>query len=128
MIKCIGCNDLLREELDIGGKHLVVYNCPRFFPYACALSGILRPGSGITEAVKDCPEQLGAHCILCTKTDLVQYGLEVIFICKEHDKAWGKWLNDHPGKRDYMRPGQRVVKAHWIEVFREFIEDMRIQQ
>lgn len=128
MIKCIGCIDLLREELDIGGKHLVVYNCPRFFPYACALSGLIRPGSGITEAVKDCPEQLGAHCILCTNTDLVFYGLQDVFICKEHDRAWGKWLSEHPLRREHIAPRGRARQANWIEVFREFIEDMRIQQ
>ena len=125
MIKCIGCNDLLREELDIGGKHLVVYNCPRFFPYACALSGLLRPVSGITEAVKDCPEQLGAHCILCSKTELVTYGLQDVFICKEHDRAWFKWLEEHPERRAYLAPRGRSRQSNWIEVFREFIEDMR---
>ena len=130
MIKCVGCYDLLREELDLGGKHLVVYICPDFFPYACALSGLLHPGSGITKAVKacavkDCPEQLGAHCILCTKTDLVTYGLQDVFICKEHDRAWGKWLEEHPERRAYLAPKGRSRKSNWIEVFREFVEDMR---
>ena len=125
MIKCIGCSELLREEIDFDDKHLVVYNCPRFFPYACALSGLIRPGSGITEAVKDCPEQLGAHCILCTKTELVSYGLQDVFICKDHDRAWGKWLEDHPERRSHLAPRGRSVKANWVEVFREFIEDAR---
>jgi len=128
MIKCVGCYDLLREELTLGGKPLIVYNCPRFFPYACALSGLIRPGSGITEAVEDCPEQLGAHCILCTKTELVSYGLQDVFICKEHDRAWGKWLEDHPERRAYLAPKGRLRQSNWIEVFREFIEDMRQEQ
>lgn len=124
-IKCVGCYELLREEIDVGDKHLVVYNCPRYFPYLCALSGLLRPGSGIVEAIKDCPEHLGDHCILCSKTDFVLYGSKVIFICKEHDKAWSKWLKEHPERRAHLAPKGRVRHAHWIEVFREFIEDMR---
>lgn len=125
MIKCVSCIDLIRKELVIGGKHLKVYNCPRYFPYSCALSGLLRPGSGITEAVKDCPEQLGFHCILCIKTDLITYGNQFVFICKEHDQAWAEWLLEHPERRSYLAPKGRSRQSNWVEVFREFIEDMR---
>lgn len=126
MIKCIGCSELLREEIDFDDKHLVVYNCPRFFPYACALSGLFRPGDGITEAVKDCPEQLGAHCILCTKTGVISYGEpRIVYACKEHDQAWGEWLKEHPDRSAYIAPKGRLRRANWVEVFREFIEDTR---
>ncbi len=129
MIKCIGCYGLRRNELTVGGRPLVVYNCPGFFPYECALSGLLLPGSGIVEAVKDCPEQLGEHCILCAKPWVTSYGFPPnVFACKEHDQAWGKWLKDHPDRHAYISPIGRLRKANWVEVFREFIEDMREKQ
>lgn len=129
MIKCVGCAELLREELDLNGKHLVVYNCPSYFPYACALSGLLRPGSGITEAVKDCPEHLGEHCILCAKTELISYGEpNIVFICRDHDQDWGNWLASHTERRAYLAPKGRLKTSNWIEVFREFIEDIRLSQ
>jgi len=125
-IKCIGCLELKRTELNLVSGKVVVYKCHRYFPYMCALSGLLRPGKGIVEAVKDCPERLDEHCILCSSTILTTFGLPpLVFICPEHDKAWGKWLDDHPGKHEYFAPGHRVKKDRWIEVFREFIEDMR---
>lgn len=136
-IKCIGCFDLLREELtisDVAFKRyrrkkpentLVVYNCPRFFPYACALSGLLKPGSGIVEAVKICPDDPLSHCTVCSSTKISHYGGDIVGICKEHDAAWGKWLDEHPERRAYLGPKHRVVKANWVEVFREFVEDMR---
>jgi len=126
-IKCIGCYDLLREELELEGRPLVVYNCPRFFPYACALSGLLRPGSGIIEAVRDCNEDPLSHCVLCSNTKITHYGQDIVSICKEHDAAWGKWLDEHPERRAHLAPRGRSVKANWVEVFREFIEDMRRQ-
>jgi len=128
MIKCVGCYDLLREELDIGGKLLVVYNCPRFFPYACALSGLIRPGSGIVEAVRDCNEDPLSHCVLCSNTKITHYGQDIVSICSKHDLAWGKWLEEHPERRAYLAPKGRSRQSNWIEVFREFIEDMRQEQ
>lgn len=136
-IKCIGCYDLLREELiisDVAFKGyrrnkpentLVVYICPRFFPYACALSGLLHPGSGIIEAVKDCNENPEGHCILCSKIGFMAYGDLPLVTCKEHYKAWSKWLDAHPERLEHIRPRSRVIRANWVEVFREFIEDMR---
>jgi len=125
LIKCIGCIDLLREEVELNGKPLVVYNCPRFFPYATFISGLIRPGKGIIEAVEDCPKRIDEHCILCTKTTLTTFGKRIVYICIEHSKAWSKWLDEHPERRAYFVPKDRVRGANWIEVFREFIEDMR---
>ncbi len=124
-IKCIGCYDLLREELDLTGKKLVVYNCPRFFPYAAALSGLVQPGSGIIEAVRDCNEDPLSHCVLCSNTKVLFYDQDIVSICKEHDAAWRKWLDEHPDRRAHLAPRGRNVKANWVEVFREFIEDKR---
>jgi len=124
-IKCIGCFDLLREEIVRKGVKLVVYTCPRYFPYACALSGLLQPGSGIVEAVKDCPEHPEGHCILCSKTEVTHYGDLPIATCEKHFEAWSKWLNEHPELEKFLHPRGRVITANWIEVFREFIEDMR---
>lgn len=126
-IKCIGCMDLLREELKLEGRTLVVYNCPRYFPYACALSGLLQPGSGIVEAVKDCNENPEGHCILCSKIEVTHYGTLPLATCKEHFDAWSKWLDKHPEREAYLKPKGRVRKANWIEVFREFIEDIRVK-
>lgn len=125
MIKCVGCYDLLREEIEFKDRPLVVYNCPRFFPYATAISGLIRPGKGIVEAARDCPERLDEHCVLCANTDGVTYGIPYVFICKEHSRAWGNWLDQHPERRAYLAPKGRARQANWIEVFREFIEDMR---
>ncbi len=123
-IKCIGCYELLRKEMSVEGRPLVVYNCPRF-PYACALSGLLRPGSGILEANKDCPENPLSHCILCPKTELIHYGQNIVSTCKEHYEAWSKWLDEHPERKAYLKPKGRMNKANWVKVFRDFIEDMR---
>jgi len=127
-IKCIGCYDLLREELTSGGRTLVVYNCPRYFPYTCVLSGLLQPGSGIVETVRDCPDDPLSHCAVCSNTKITHYGQDEVSICHEHDAAWGKWLDEHPDRRAYLAPKGRARKANWIEVFREFVEDMRQQK
>lgn len=127
-IKCIGCYDLLREEVTLEGRPLIVYNCPHFFPYACALSGLLRPGRGIIEAVERCPEDPLSHCVVCSNTEILYYGQEIASVCSKHDKAWQKWLDEHPERRAYFKPRRRVIKANWVEVFREFVEDMREKQ
>lgn len=127
-VKCVGCYDLVREEIIVSGKPLVVYNCPKYFPYRCALSGLLRPGLGVSVAVDDCPQRIDEHCILCHKPPVTSYGdPQRVYACKEHDAAWGKWLDEHPERRAYMAPRHRAIKSRWIEVFREFIEDMRRQ-
>ena len=124
-IKCVGCYDLLREVLVFDGKSLVVYKCPHFFPYACALSGLLRPGSGILKAVEDCPENPLSHCAVCSDTKILLYGQDVISICSKHDAAWSQWLEEHPERMAHLAPRGRSIKANWIEVFREFIEGER---
>lgn len=123
-IKCIGCYDLLREEMTVEGRPLIVYKCSRF-PYACVLSGLLRPGSAIVKMVEDCPEDPLSHCAVCSNTKITHYGQDIVSICKEHDAAWGKWLDEHPDRRAHLAPRGRSVKANWVEVFREFVEDKR---
>lgn len=126
-IKCIGCYHLLREERTLEGRQLVVYACP-LFPYATVISGLLRPGSGIVEAVKLCSEDPLSHCVLCSNTKITHYGQDIVSICKEHDAAWSKWLDIHRDRRAHLAPRGRSVKANWVEVFREFIEGMRRQK
>jgi len=124
-IKCISCLELLQEELTVEGRPLVVYNCPRYFPYAAALSGILRPGSGIVEAIKDCPDDPLSHCVICSNTEISHYGQDIVSACKEHYDAWSAWLDEHPERRAHLAPRGRSIKANWVEVFREFVEDIR---
>ncbi len=126
-IKCIGCIELLREELKVEGRPLVVYSCSRF-PYACALSGLLQPGRGVQRAVENCQEDPLGHCVLCLKPGSIHYGGDIVSTCKEHYDAWSKWLDEHPERRAHLGPRGRSVKANWVEVFREFIEDMRWQK
>jgi len=123
-IKCVGCYDLSREELDFTEGKLVVYNCPRF-PYMCAMSGLLRPSRGILKAVNDCPDDPLSHCAVCSITKITHYGQDIVSICEEHGAAWGKWLDEHPERRAHLAPRGRSVKANWVEVFREFVEDCR---
>jgi len=123
-IKCIGCYELRREVMEVEGKNLVVYDCHRY-PYACVISGLLRPGKGLLGAVSDCPEDPLSHCVICPETKFTHYSEGMVSVCEEHGRAWGNWLNDHLGRREYMAPRHRAIKARWIEVFREFIEDMR---
>ena len=136
--KCIGCYLLRREVIDVSkmalkgyrtdaGK-LVVYDClDGRFPYQAVISGLLRPSTGINTAARDCEQTIEGHCIICSQTDkLEHYGHgPLVYICGKHDKAWGTWLDEHPGKRDHIAPRGRSVRANWVEVFREFIEDMR---
>ncbi|MBA7661634.1 hypothetical protein ES703_69654 [subsurface metagenome] len=123
-IKCIGCFDLHREEMKMTGETLTVYTCPRF-PYACALNGLLRPGKGILQAVAACPDDPLGHCVICSNTEIIHYGQDIVSTCKEHYDAWSAWLDEHPERRDHLAPRGRAVKANWVEVFREFVEDMR---
>ncbi len=127
LIKCIGCYELLREEMQVEGRPLVVYNCPRF-AYACALSGLLRPTRAILKAANACPENPGQHCLFCKKTDVTHYGIPPLATCPDHYRAWSKWLDEHPERSAYLKPKGRMRTANWIEGFREFIEDMRRQK
>jgi len=138
-IKCIGCYNLVRDEIKVfnpaswkpyklKGDILTIYKCPRYFEGGTTLGGLLRPSKRILEAVSKCSEDPLSHCVLCSKPVDVTYGYPpVVGACTEHNAAWSKWLDDHPDKREYISPHRRVVDAHWIEVFREFIEDMRQQ-
>ena len=82
--------------------------------------------SGILKAVEGCPEDPLGHCVLCSNTKILHYGgQDIVSICVDHDKAWGKWLDEHPQWRAHLAPRGRSVKANWVELFREFIEDMR---
>jgi len=129
-LKCIGCYDLHRKEITAGEKprlRLIVYTCPRL-PYDCVIGGIMRPGQGTLKAVTDCPQRIDEHCILCSKPPVSTYGEPpMVYVCKDHDAAWGKWLNGNPERRAYFAPRHRGIKARWIEVFREFIEGMRVK-
>lgn len=127
-IKCVGCYELQRLEMKMTSGFSIVYNCPRYFPYYATISGLIRPGRGIVEAVKDCPQRIDEHCILCHKPPVTSYGDKPIaYACAEHDEAWDNWLKKHPERRVYLAPKGRLRGANWIEVFREFIEDMRLQ-
>ena len=124
-IKCIGCYELRRRQLNMSHGVDIVYECQRYFPYMTTIGGLLRPASGTLEAVKDCPEDPLSHCAVCSNTKITHYGQDIVSICKEHDAAWGKWLDEHPERRAYLAPKGRHRKANWIEVFREFVEDIR---
>ena len=104
----------------------VVYECPRL-PYMTTIGGLLRPADGTTKVAEDCPTDPLSHCAVCSRTKIYHYGQDIVSICQEHDIAWGKWLDEHPERRDHLAPRGRSVKANWIEVFREFIEDIRRQ-
>jgi hypothetical protein len=126
MLKCICCRNLRREVIPVKGRSLVVYNCPPHFPYQAVLRGLLHPGKGIEEAADGCSDFDQKHCIVCgSDSGFVRYGIQVC-ICGKCDKAWGKWLDEHPGKREYIAPHGRARRDSWIEVFREFIEGARV--
>ncbi len=128
VIKCIGCFKLRRGETTAGEKprlRLITYDCFRF-PHACALRGLIRPTKDITRTAEDCPQRIAVHCILCNERPVTTYGdPPLAYACKAHDEAWGKWLEDHPKRRDSLAPKGRMNSMSWVEVFREFIEDMR---
>jgi hypothetical protein len=128
MIKCVGCFRLKREEIERPGKRKVFYNCPLYFPYLTTIGGLVHPGKRLVEAVRDCPELTDLNCIIggCLDLNLTSYGADkIVFICMDHHRAWGKWLDAHPGKREYFSPRGRPINIRFVEVFREFIEDMR---
>ena len=128
IIKCIGCYELRRRELNMSNGVEIVYECERYFPYMTTIGGLLRPASGTLEAVKDCPEDPLSHCVVCSNTEIWQFRGDITSICKEHATAWGKWLDAHPERRAHLAPKGRVKRANWVEVFREFVEDIRKQR
>jgi len=123
-IKCIGCYELLRDEMVTSQGTQVVYNCPEFFPYWTAVSGLIRPRKGITRAVDKCPKVLGKTCLFCGEPTESWLGFEMLATCLKHYEEWSRWLDEHPDRRSYLAPLRRVRQDHWIEVFREFVEDM----
>jgi hypothetical protein len=120
--------ELHQEKVVVGGKPMVVYECPGVFPYACALSGLFRASSEIVEVVEECPRKINAHCILCESTDLVTFGKDWVYICAKHDWEWGEWLDDHPDTQERMFPKGRLKRDGWVEAFREFIESKRAEK
>jgi hypothetical protein len=131
VLKCIGCYELCRKETremtpgEVPRPLLITYDCVRF-PYACALAGLLRPTKGITLVAENCPRRIDEHCILCSEKPVTTYGdPALVYVCKVHDEAWKKWLENHPERRDSLAPKGRLNRTSWVEVFREFIEDMR---
>ena len=126
VIKCVGCRELVRETAARRGRSFVIYTCQRYLPFWCTLSGLLRPGTRLQEAVRDCPWVEGNSCALCAHAPEESLGGEgVVYLCEGHLAAWSGWLNIHPGKREYIRPNKRPILARWVEVFREFMEDAR---
>ena len=146
--KCVGCYLLRREVLDIGehersflkGRrktgegNLIVYDCmDGRYQYKAAISGLLKPCVGINNAAHDCPRVIEGHCIFCSETqNLRHYGPEpLVYICGKHDKDWGTWLAEPDSygniRREYLTPRGRVRRENWIELFREFVEEMRQQ-
>lgn len=128
MIKCIGCQHLYREVINRLKGPVVVYDCwLGRLPYSATLSGLLRPAKGITSGAEKCPEQPTTRCAVCQQTtDLRYYGSDnSVATCQEHDKAWGKWLDKYPERRACLAPRGRLITANWVELFRDFIEEMR---
>jgi hypothetical protein len=136
VIKCVGCYHLVRKDMRVNPEHwksyklkgdiLTTYECPKFFEYCTTLDGLLRPGKATLEAVKLCHEEPLSHCALCSEPPSYKYGYpEIAAACKKHHQSWTKWLDEHPDRRAHLAPRGRAVRANWIEVFREFIEDMR---
>lgn len=135
-IKCIGCPELRREIMKLGQDpyfktdekgNLVVYKCPRL-PYHTTIGGLMRPGKETLKAVADCPVDITGRCAVCSGETTITLGdpdNPIAYICPGHYHAWGDWLDAHPERRAYLAPRSRTVKANWVEVFREFIEDMR---
>ena len=133
-LKCIGCFQLRRIQQGMTsrrgtGSVLVAYDCIQGrYPYRVTIGGLLRPTNTIIDLVKECPEDPLRHCVVCAKTKIIHYGEDIVSICSEHDKAWGEWLEQHPERQSYMHPKGRNRHANWVEVFREFVEDVRRQR
>lgn len=127
-VKCIGCDQLVREVNRDHPKFApVLYTCEKF-SYSCALSGLLKPSKGIEKAAADCPVDISKGCVVCgTGQDLTYYGEEpVAYICRTHEIAWAQWLSV-PGKNrhEYIRPRRRLIGSRWIELFREFVQEAK---
>ncbi len=132
MLKCAGCLYLIREAQDpekINPKFpLVIYGCEEErLPYWTSINGLMRPGKGNQRAADNCSKNVTCGCVVCGAHEkLLSYGKDdFVYICPNHDKAWGKWLDDHPGKREYIHPRKTIITSHWIEVFWKFVAEAR---
>ena len=125
-IKCLGCLELRRDAVN---EKLTVYHCNARggFP-AVAIRSLLRPGKSLLKAVAGCPKDPLGHCVLCPKPPAIHMGQDILSICQEHYNAWSAWLDAHPDRRAHLAPKGRARKANWVEVFREFVEDIRRQK
>ena len=124
-IKCIGCYELLRDDMVTSQGVQVVYNCPEFFPYSTGVGGLIRPGKGLIRAVEKCPKVLGKTCLFCGGATASFYGFEMLATCQKHHEEWSRWLDEHSERLAYLSPLGRVRQDHWIQIYREFIEDVR---
>lgn len=126
-VQCIACVDLKREVKKVEGTDLVVYHCGwGKFPYMCALSGLEKPSEGIARAADGCELFDRQRCVVCGgKEGLTMTGKGRINICRVHDRAWGKWLDSHPEKRDYLSGKTRLIFSGWLAVFLEFAAEQK---
>lgn len=131
IVKCVGCGHLKREshsgEPGWGDLPLVIYECDHLrFPYWCAISGLLTPSKEIGKAAAECPVRID-RCIICgSKKRLVSFGEPPdAYACKRHYDSWASWLDQHPEKREYYSPRERIITANWFEVFLEWVDSMK---
>lgn len=132
-IKCTACPELRREKIAFSGKSLMTFRCP-LYPYATTIGGLVRPGKGVREAVEKCRRNPRQSCTICRSGSKL-HRLGGIFdddcvavLCGNHYHAWSEWLDSHPEHRQRLAPKGRVVHANWVDVFREFVEEMRPQR
>lgn len=123
-LKCVACGDLRRVVMKrASGEEEVYYECDRF-PYMTSVGGLFRPAKGTSEAAAECPKP-DAHCLLCDSMNLEIMGLN-IKLCLSHGQAWSAWLDKYPEKREFAtRRGYGPQPEHWLEVFREWVEEAR---
>jgi hypothetical protein len=119
-LKCISCRELERQKMG----DVVVYFCKKF-PYPCPLEGLLKPGEAVSKAAMACQEDPLASCVICHSEEIIKYGGDIVAICPKHDGAWAEWLKSHPSRYEHMSRNGKAVKEAWVEVFREFVEDMK---
>lgn len=133
-LNCVACPHLERKTIIVKGrgttrffsplKDLVVYDCDQGrFPYLAALSGLLKPGQGISLAAQGCSQPDWGRCVVCREPGKAGVSHDpVIPVCKKHYRAW---LSDCLEKRAHYAPRGRVVSSRWLEVFLEFVASAR---
>lgn len=123
-LKCIACGDLHRVVVNrASGQQEVYYECDRF-PYMTTVGGLFRPAKGTSQAAAECPKP-DALCLLCDGMDLAAMGMN-IKICRTHMQAWDAWLDKYPEKEEFAtRRGYGPQHEHWVQVFREWVEEAR---